>query len=1030
MKKLVFVSVLIFAITQAFSQKKQTTNGQIDDKYLTSITWRNVGPFRGGRSCAVAGVPGKPNLFYFGSTGGGVWRTKDGGNSWENISDGFFGGSIGHLEVSQSDPNVIYVGTGEKTVRGNVSGGNGVYKSEDAGKTWTHVGLENTRHIGRVRIHPKNPDIVLVAAMGDLFKDTPDRGVYKSTDGGKNWRRVLFADEGSGAVDMTFDPTNPRILYASTWTHRRTPHSFSSGGAGSKLWKSTDEGETWVEISNKPGFAKGLLGIIGVTVSPANANRLWAMVENEPDGGVYRSDNGGETWKKLNSSRDLRQRAWYYTRIYADSKDPNKVYVLNVNYHVSTDGGSTFKSYNAPHGDHHDLWIAPEDPNRMIIGDDGGAQVTFDGGENWSTYHNQPTAQFYRVSVDNSFPFRIYGGQQDNTSVRIRHRTGDGFINEQAWEITAGGETAAHAIYPEDNDIVFGGEYGGLMIRVNHKTEADQVTSVWPNNPLGHGVEDMKYRFQWNYPVFFSIHKPERLYTFSNHVHYSEDFGRNWQVMSPDLTTDDKSKQGASGGPITNDNTSVEYYCTIFCAAESKTNPEVMWTGSDDGLVHVTRDGGQNWQNVTPTALPAFTQINSMEADPNNAGGLFIAATRYKWGDYQPYLFYTKDFGKSWSRIDNGINRGHFTRVIRAVPEKEGLLFAGTENGMYVSFNNGKNWQSFQNNLPIVPITDLVVKDRHLVAATQGRSFWIIDDISPLFELTPDFNADAHLFTPKRTWLMEGYSGGKSKTAGENHPGGAIIHYYLHHVDTAAQAYVLRFKNDRGEILREFSTRASEKKNRWNPQEGSQRFIWDLRTDGVNEVENMILWWVVRGGPQVLPGKYTVEMQVGEQLYNAPLEVALDPRLNISMPELQKRYSFIVRIRDKMNEMNAAITEMREVRNQISDIKARVDNPELRSGLDSLFSKSLNIEKALYQTQNRSAQDPLNYPIRLNNKYGHVGALAQVGYNAPTASMIAVADELEALINAELKKWEILKNDIRDLDESLKMGGVKFFDVK
>ena len=525
--KLTFSAILILLFTHTISAQKNKTEvpATIDSVYLSSLTWRNIGPFRGGRSCAVTGVPNKPNLFYFGSTGGGVWRTTDAGNTWENISDGFFGGSIGAIAVSTSDNNVIYAGEGEKTVRGNVSSGFGIWKTVDGGHTWEHAGLENIRLTGRIRIHPNNPDIVFVAAMGDLFKDSEDRGVYKTTDGGKNWKRVLFSDAGSGAVDLTFDPANPRIMYASTWTVRRTPYSLSSGGAGSKLWKSTDNGETWKEISKNPGFPTGLLGIIGVTVSPANPNRVWAIVENEAEGGVYRSDDAGANWQKTNSDRNLRQRAWYYSRIYADTQDAEKLYVLNVSYHTSIDGGKTFKSSNAPHGDHHDLWIAPEDPNRMIIGDDGGAQITFDGGINWTTYHNQPTAQFYRVTTDNHFPFRIYGAQQDNSSVRINHRSDDAFITENDWEETAGGEAGHHAIYPKDDDIVFGGEYGGFMLRINHHTKQIQATNVWPNNPLGHGVEDMKYRFQWNYPLFYSKHNTEKLYAFSNHVHVSTDLG-------------------------------------------------------------------------------------------------------------------------------------------------------------------------------------------------------------------------------------------------------------------------------------------------------------------------------------------------------------------------------------------------------------------------------------------------------------------------------------------------------------------------
>jgi len=815
MKFLATFLLSILLILPASAQKKSSeTELKFDSKLLSNLTWRNIGPFRGGRSCAVTGVPGKANLYYFGSTGGGVWRSSDAGNSWENISDGFFGSSIGAIEVSQSDNNVIYVGQGEKTIRGNVSSGFGVWKTVDAGRTWEHLGLESTRHISRIRVHPKNPEVVFVAAMGDLFKDSEERGVYKSTDGGKNWNKVLFSDSGSGAIDLIFDPANPRILYASTWTARRTPYSLSSGGKGSKLWKSTDSGESWKEISSNPGFPNGLLGIIGVTVSPANPDRVWAQVENEPDGGLYRSDNGGKTWTKLNNDRQLRQRAWYYTRIYADPMDAEKVYVLNVNYHTSKDGGKTFVSRNAPHGDHHDLWIAPEDPNRMIIGDDGGAQISFDGGDNWTSYYNQPTAQFYRVITDNHFPFRIYGAQQDNSSIRILHRTDGSYITEQDWETTAGGEAGHHAIYSKDEDIVIGGEYGGFMGRVNHRTNESQAINVWPNNPLGHGVENMKYRFQWNYPVFFSKHDPEKLYSFSNHVHVSMDMGKSWKTLSPDLTTDDKSKQGPSGGPITKDNTAVEYYCTIFAAAEDVYNKDILWTGSDDGIIHYSHDGGRSWYNVTPKDLPEFTQINSIEADPFNEGGLYVAGTRYKWGDDQPYLYYTRNLGKRWKRIDQGIDRSHFTRVIRADPNKKGLLYAGTEAGLYISSDNGDNWQAFQNNLPIVPITDITIKERHLIAATQGRAFWILDDLSPLYEIDQVDKKEPYLFTPKPTYLLAAGGGRKSKTQGENHPAGAILNYYLPKIDTAKE-YKLEFKNKLGETIRSFSNKADNKKNNW-----------------------------------------------------------------------------------------------------------------------------------------------------------------------------------------------------------------------
>ena len=779
------VGLLALAFSPQESQaqrRKKAAAPAIAPELVKGIEYREIGPFRGGRSAAVTGVPGQPNLFYMGATGGGVWKTDNAGTTWKNISDGFFGGSIGAVAVAPSDPNVIYVGGGEVTLRGNVSSGSGMYKSIDAGKTWNFIGLPESRHIPRVRIHPTNPEVVYAAVLGNIYKPTQERGVYKSTDGGKSWRRTLFANANAGAVDLVIDPNNARVLYATTWRVNRTPYSLNSGGEGSKVWKSTDAGESWTELSTNKGFAKGTLGIMGIAVSPVKADRVWAMVENKDQGGLYRSEDGGATWSKINDERKLRQRAWYYTRLYADTQDADGLYVLNVRYHKSTDGGKSFETANAPHGDHHDLWIAPEDNQRMIMADDGGAQVSTDGGTSWSTYHNQPTAQYYRVTTDNSFPYRIYVAQQDNSTQRVKHRSDGGSISESDWEETAGGESAHIAVDPKNNDIVYGGSYGGFLTRVNHKTGTTRGINVWPDNPMGYGAEGMKYRFQWNFPIIFSKHNPDKLYTFSQHVHATTNEGQSWEILSPDLTRNDPTKLVSSGGPITQDNTGVEYYATIFAAAESPLKEGELWVGSDDGLVHLTQDGGATWNNITPKQMPTWAMVNSVEPSAFDPAVCYIAATSYKSGDFTPYLYKTEDYGKTWTTITKGIPNEHFTRVLREDPAVKGLLYAGTENGMYVSYNDGASWEAFQNNLPIVPITDLAVKDNSLIVATQGRSLWMVDDLTVLHQLLAGEKSSAktaRLFDPKDAYRTKGRGGRSSLTAGTNLPNGVITHFYL-----------------------------------------------------------------------------------------------------------------------------------------------------------------------------------------------------------------------------------------------------------
>ncbi|MEM9679283.1 MAG: glycosyl hydrolase, partial [Bacteroidota bacterium] len=1009
MRSLSFLALLMLSVF-SFSEVQSQS---FDESSYDALQYRLVGPFRGGRSAAVTGVPNKPNLYYFGSTGGGIWKTTNGGRSWENISDGYFGGSIGAISVSKSDPNVMYVGGGEKTVRGNVSSGYGIWKSVDAGKTWQSSGLKTSRHVPRIAIHPTDHNIVYAGVLGNIYKPTDERGVYKSTDGGKTWRKTLFSNAHAGVVDLIIDPTNPRILYASTWRVQRTPYSLSSGGEGSALWKSTDSGETWTEISTKKGFPEGTLGIIGVTVSPVDNQRVWAIVENKDKGGLYRSEDGGETWKQVNSERKLRQRAWYYTRVYADTKDVNTVYVLNVRYHKSTDGGKTFSTYNAPHGDHHDLWIAPEDPHRMIIGDDGGAQVTYDGGETWSTYRNQPTSQFYRVTTDNAFPYRIYVAQQDNSTIRIPHRTNGWSISEDDWESTAGGESAHIAVDPQDNDIVYGGSYDGFLTRVNHKTGTVRAINVWPDNPMGYGAEGMKYRFQWNFPIIFSKHNPDRLYTFSQHVHVTENEGQSWKIIGPDLTRNDPEKLKSSGGPITQDNTSVEYYCTIFAAQESPLKEGLLWVGSDDGLIHVTRNGGQSWENVTPKGMPEWMMINSIEPSAFDEGTCYVAGTKYKTGDFTPYLYRTTDYGKSWTNITNGIDSEHFTRVLREDPKRKGLLYAGTETGMYISFNDGKNWQPFQLNLPIVPITDATIKDNNLIVATQGRSLWMIDDLTVIHQL---YDADLSknvLFKPKDSYRMRGGSRAGSKTTGTNHPNGVMTYFNLKDLKED-DSVSLTYFDTKGDTIKTFSNK-NKKKDVLKVKKGTNQFVWNMTYDGAERLPGMILWWASLSGPKAIPGDYKVTLNVNGEDLSKPFTILADPRAESSLTDMQEQFNFVKDVNKTMDEAHKSIKKIRAINKQLKAFQKQYKgNDEVKDLVDkakTLEEQLSDIEKELYQTKNRSNQDPLNFPIKLTNKLGHLNSLVSMGDFAPTDQDIAVKDELTGKIKVQLDAFNTILND-------------------
>ena len=1068
---------------------------QFDPAQFKAMQWREVGPYRGGRSAAVEGIASQPNTYYFGSVGGGVWKTTDGGETWKAVSDGFFGGSIGAIAVSEWDPNVVYVGGGEKTVRGNVSHGDGMWKSTEAGKSWTKVGLDDSRHIPRIRVHPRNPDLVYAAVLGHLFGPSQQRGVYRSKDGGKSWERVLFANENAGAIDLILDPTNPRIVYASTWRVRRSPYSLESGGEGSALWKSTDGGDTWKNISANKGLPKAPLGIIGVTVSPSNPQNVYAIVE-AAEGGVFRSRDGGDTWEKTNESRDLRQRAWYYTRIYADPKDEDTVYVVNVRFHKSKDGGKTFSTIAVPHGDNHDLWIAPNDPLRMVEANDGGANVSYDGGRSWSTQTNQPTAQFYRVSTDNSFPYRILGAQQDNSAVRIRHRSIGGAIGPDDWEETAGGESGHIVAKPDDPDVVFGGSYGGYLTTYNHRTQEFRDVNPWPDNPMGHGAEGAVERFQWNFPLLFSPHDPNTLYAASQHLWKSTNGGASWTRISGDLTRNDKSKMGPSGGPITKDNTSVEYYGTIFAVAESALEPGVIWAGSDDGLLHVSRDGGASWKNVTPKDAPTWIMWNSVDPSPFDKGAMYVAGTTYKSDDFRPYLYKTTDYGATWTKITSGIANDHFTRVVRSDKRRKGLLYAGTERGMYVSFDDGASWKSLQLNLPIVPITDLTLRDDDLIAATQGRSFWVLDDLTPLQQWPAAAAPRIHLFNPRQAWRMFGFTPERTPPGmGKNPPQGIVVNYWIDKDVKPGTKVKLAFLNPDGSVIRELegelksqaqqeqAQKAADEKKAAAAKEppedpakkiavkseggqkeaapsgaaaapaaeeeekdpeaekekernklpdsshGFNRYAWNLRYPEAKKFDGLVLWGGSTDGPRVAPGTYTVRLTVGEETRTATAELKQDPRTTASQADLKAQFDFLLAANRKLSEIHEQIERIRKVRTQLGDLRKRIGKDEkgkpIVEAAKALDKKMTAVEDALYQTKNRSPQDPLNFPIRLNDKLAGVAESAASGDYAPTAQQRAVYAQLVEKIDAELAKLkEVWEKDLPALNAMVKASEV------
>ena len=1017
-----FLTAVGASAGEAFAQKDST----YDEALYDTVKWRQVGPFRGGRAGTVVGNVNRPNEYIMGTAGGGVWKTSDGGNTWHNISDGYFGGSIGAVAMAPSDENVLYVGEGEQTLRGNVSSGNGLWKSTDGGNSWTHIGLKGTEHIARIRVHPTNPDIVYVAAIGNLWKPNTERGIYKTVDGGETWKKILYESDEAGGADLTFDPNNPRILYASTWQMKRNGYRMDSGGPGSKFWKSVDSGETWTDITRSPGLPEGTLGIIGMTVSPVNSDRVWVIIEAN-GGGLFRSDDAGKTWIKTSEDRNLMQRAWYYSRIYADPQLEDRIYVMNVDMWRSNDGGFSFESIDTPHGDHHDLWINPTNNEILGLADDGGAQISYNSGESWTTYHNQPTAQFYRVTTDNHFPFRILGAQQDNTAIRISHRSPGNAITERDWEPTAGGESAHLAPDPTNPDIVYGGTYKGYMNRLDHSNNQRRSTNVWPDNPAGSGAEVMKYRFNWNFPVTFSPNDPSVLYAGSNHLHKSTNGGQSWEVISPDLTRNDPETIRSSGGPITQDNTGAEFYANIFVITESDVEPGVIWTGSDDGLVHVTRDGGETWEEVTPKGSPRLNMMNSIDVHPTKKGHAYLAATHYKFGDYTPYLYKTTNYGKSWKLITDGIPENHYTRVLRADKSVDGLLYAGTEWGMYVSWDDGENWQPFQLNLPVTAIRDLHVRDNMLIAATHGRSFWMIDDLGPIQQLNKDVaGAGHHLFKPKASYrLAQGGGWGRFNKVleGENHPNGVLFNYFIKDYDPE-QKVELRLEEADGTLIRSFSNDAEDRRNRLKVSKGENRFVWDMRYEGFKEFDGMVLYASPNRGPRAVPGTYVAKLIVDGDVSEQSFDIVKDPRIPNTAEDFKRQFDYLISVRDKVSEAHQAIIDIRRLRADFDYYKNKFgDDAAFAPTLEAIeaFDRDMSvIENNIHMTKNQARQDPLNYGIRINNRLSFLMADQQRGDFIPTDQAVEFKAQVEAELDVELNALDQLISS--RLDEINRLG--------
>jgi len=1021
----------------------EQAGSSVDPSLYAGMRWRSIGPARGGRSIAVAGSAARPNEYYFGAVGGGVWKTTDYGTTWTAVGDTEFRTtSVGAIAVAPSNPDVVYAGMGESCFRGNIIQGDGVYKTTDAGRTWAHVGLATTEVVSKIRIHPANPDVVYAAVLGHSYDPHPDRGVYRTKDGGKTWDTVLFRNDRTGAIDLAMDPKNPDVLFAAFWEVHRTPWSMESGGPGSGLFKSADGGTTWTEITKNTGLPAGLWGKVGISVSGADSNRVYAIIENE-NGGVFVSDDGGATWRRTNEDRNLRQRAFYYTHIYADPVEKDTVYVLNVNFFKSTDGGKTFPTQiRVPHGDNHDLWIAPNDNRRMVQGNDGGGNVSVNGGQTWSG-QDYPTGQFYNVFTTKHVPYHVCGAQQDNSTACVGSQTnpgaGEGSLPPIFYAV-GGGESGYIAPDPTDTNVFYAGSYGGLLSRLDRETAQQRAINIYPNNPMGWSSIDITERFQWTFPIVFSQTDPKTLYASSQHLWRTTNGGQSWQKIGPNLTRSDPKTMQASGGPITKDQTGVETYAVIFTVAPSRQDGNTIWTGSDDGWVHVTRNGGQTWEKVTPPDLPDFTRLSLIEASPHQNGVAYLAGNRYQQGDRRPYVYKTADFGKTWQTIVTGIPDTDFARAIREDPKRRGLLYLGTETSIYVSFNDGASWQSLRLNLPVTPVHGIVVEDRDLVIGTHGRGFYILDAINVLRQASGEITSAAlHIFEPNNP--LRGR---------HNH---IAIDYYL---GKDADEVNVEFLDGSGKVLRTFTGTPKDPPPgtggpgggggggpfgggaapRVGTRKGTNRFTWDLRQEGALVFPGMIMWAATpQRGPASPPGKYSVRITANGESKGREFTIGLDPRLmadGITEEFLHEQFKLSSQVRDRVSEANRAVIRIRALRDQVNDRMKKVPErrrAEIQKLADGVLKSLAVVEEEIYQVRNRSSQDPLNYPIRLNNKIAALMGVIESADHRPTDQTYEVFKALSGELEKQLQQMNTtVKTEVPRLNAALKREKVEAVD--